>query len=70
MDDKMLSANEETRAAWNANAEVWDARMGDGGNDFFRLLQWPAIAHLLRVGEWSPADPPRILDVACGNGLT
>jgi 2-polyprenyl-3-methyl-5-hydroxy-6-metoxy-1,4-benzoquinol methylase len=70
MDDKALSANEETRAAWNANAEVWDARMGDGGNDFFRLLQWPAIALLLQAAEWSPEAPPRILDIACGNGLT
>jgi hypothetical protein len=24
-----------TRDAWEANAEVWDARMGDEGNDFF-----------------------------------
>ena len=70
MDDKALSANEETRLAWNANAEVWDARMGDGGNDFFRLLQWPAITRLLDTRAWSPTDPPRILDIACGNGLT
>ena len=70
MDDKEPSANEETRAAWDANAEVWDARMGDRGNDFFRLLQWPAITRLLRVPEWSPENPPRVLDIACGNGLT
>jgi hypothetical protein len=24
-----------SRQAWDANAEVWDARMGDEGNDFF-----------------------------------
>jgi SAM-dependent methyltransferase len=70
MDDQLHNANEETRAAWNANAEVWDARMGDAGNDFFRLLQWPAITRLLDVDAWSPTDPPRILDIACGNGLT
>ena len=57
--------NLESRAAWDANAEVWDARMGDEGNDFFRILQWPAIASFL---DPQPAD--RILDVACGNGLT
>jgi hypothetical protein len=24
-----------THDAWEANAEVWDARMSDEGNDFF-----------------------------------
>ena len=57
--------NKETQAAWDANAEVWDARMGDEGNDFFRFLQWPVIASFL---DPKPAD--HILDVACGNGLT
>jgi len=57
--------NKETQAAWDANAGVWDAKMGDEGNDFFQILQWPVIASLL---DPQPAD--RILDVACGNGLT
>ena len=57
--------NQETQDAWDANAKVWDARMGDEGNDFFKLLQWPVIASFL---DPQPAD--RILDVACGNGLT
>jgi 2-polyprenyl-3-methyl-5-hydroxy-6-metoxy-1,4-benzoquinol methylase len=57
--------NRETQDAWDANAEIWDARMGDEGNDFFKLLQWPVIASFLNP---QPAD--RILDVACGNGLT
>jgi hypothetical protein len=26
--------NQFSREAWEANAEVWDARMGDEGNDF------------------------------------
>ena len=57
-------ANEETREVWNQNAAFWDARMGEG-NDFVEVLEWPAIERLLalRPGE-------RILDVACGNGLT
>jgi SAM-dependent methyltransferase len=54
-----------TRDAWEANAEVWDARMGDEGNDFFNLLCWPALASLLGV---QPGR--RYLDIACGNGLT
>lgn len=57
--------NQISRNAWDANAEVWDARMGDEGNDFFQILQWPVIASFL---EPQPAD--RILDIACGNGLT
>jgi SAM-dependent methyltransferase len=59
------SAHEETRAAWEANASVWDARMGDQGNDFFNVLCWPAITRLLQ-----PQPGQHILDVACGNGLT
>lgn len=56
--------NKKTKEAWDANAEVWDARMGDEGNDFVNLLQWPVIASFLNPG---PAD--RILDIACGNGI-
>lgn len=54
-----------THDAWEANAELWDARMGDEGNDFFNLLCWPALASLLDV---QPGQ--HILDIACGNGLT
>lgn len=56
--------NKKTKEAWDANAEVWDARMGDEGNDFVNLLQWPVIASTLNPG---PGD--RILDIACGNGI-
>jgi len=54
-----------SRDAWEANAEIWDVRMGDEGNDFFNLLCWPSLASLLSI------KPGRhILDIACGNGLT
>ncbi len=59
------SANEENRRAWDANARFWDGQMGEEGNAFFRLLHWPAAARLLEV---QPGQ--RILDAACGNGLT
>ncbi len=58
------TANNETRAAWNANAAFWDERMGEG-NDFVNVLIWPAVQRLL------PITPGmRVLDIACGNGLT
>lgn len=32
-----------TRDAWEANADVWDARMGDEGNDFFKMVRLPCF---------------------------
>lgn len=60
----LRSANQETREAWNANAAFWDERMGEG-NDFVEVLIWPPTVRMLdlRPGE-------RVLDIACGNGLT
>ena len=57
--------NQFTRDAWEANADVWDSRMGEEGNDFFNVLCWPALASLL-----TPQLGRRYLDIACGNGLT
>jgi 2-polyprenyl-3-methyl-5-hydroxy-6-metoxy-1,4-benzoquinol methylase len=57
-------ANQATRAAWNAGAQFWDERMGEG-NDFVEVLIWPAVERML-----APRRGERILDVACGNGLT
>ncbi len=58
--------NENVQAitAWETNAAFWDERMGEG-NDFFKLLLWPAIEKLLQ-----PLPGERLLDIACGNGLT
>jgi 2-polyprenyl-3-methyl-5-hydroxy-6-metoxy-1,4-benzoquinol methylase len=58
------SENTQARDAWNRNAEFWDERMGEG-NDFFNILLWPAVERLLK-----PQPGERLLDVACGNGLT
>jgi SAM-dependent methyltransferase len=57
--------NDTSHDAWEANARVWDAKMGDEGNDFFRLLCWPIITEFLNV---QPGQ--NVLDIACGNGLT
>ena len=64
MREEQQQAHEETRAAWDANAAFWDERMGEG-NDFVEILIWPAQERLL---ELKPGE--RVLDVACGNGLT
>ena len=63
--EPQLDPNQFTRDAWDANAEAWDARMGDEGNDFFNILCWPSLAAHLDV---HPGQ--HILDIACGNGLT
>jgi 2-polyprenyl-3-methyl-5-hydroxy-6-metoxy-1,4-benzoquinol methylase len=60
----LRDANEETRQAWNENAAFWDERMGEG-NDFVKVLVWPATERLLGLKEGE-----RVLDIACGNGLT
>lgn len=61
----MENLNQITKDAWEANAEVWDQRMGDEGNDFFNLLCWSPLASLL-----DPKPGDHVLDIACGNGLT
>lgn len=58
------NANNETRRAWDANASFWDDRMGEEGNDFVKMLQWPALERLLPLGPGN-----HLLDIACGNGL-
>jgi 2-polyprenyl-3-methyl-5-hydroxy-6-metoxy-1,4-benzoquinol methylase len=65
MTENLDDLNRETREAWDMNAEVWDNRMGDEGNDFFNILCWPTLASFLNLQPDS-----HILDIACGNGLT
>jgi 2-polyprenyl-3-methyl-5-hydroxy-6-metoxy-1,4-benzoquinol methylase len=61
---EMLDKNTQAKEAWDKNAAFWNERMGEG-NDFFNVLLWPAVERLL---EARPGE--RLLDVACGNGLT
>src|SRR5262245_53749271 len=56
--------NDEARRAWDQNAEFWDLRMGEG-NDFVELLIWPSVERLLALKSGE-----KVLDIACGNGLT
>ncbi len=61
---RIENENRQAKSAWEANAAFWDKRMGEG-NDFFDILVWPAVEKLL-----GPAPGERLLDIACGNGLT
>src|SRR6188474_2104117 len=64
MDDAIRALSAESAAIWDANAEAWDARMGDEGGAMQRLLVAPAAERLL-----GPKAGELILDVACGNGV-
>ncbi len=59
----MNTSLQESRRAWDANAEFWDAQMGDESNEFHRTVVRPGVSRLLDV---SAGD--LILDIACGNG--
>lgn len=66
-------SNQFSKEAWDANADVWDSRMGDDGNDFFNVLCWPIIESFLSAStrlSTSAQPDSHILDIACGNGLT
>jgi len=56
--------SDETRKIWNANAEAWDRRMGEMGNDFHRQLILPALDRLLHINTGDA-----VLDIGCGNGV-
>ena len=53
---------DEVRRVWDANADFWDERMGEG-NATHRLLLEPTLDALLEV---RPGQ--RVLELACGNG--
>ncbi len=46
MTEDLNDLNNETREAWDTNAHMWDARMGEEGNDFFNTNNMP-----FRIGE-------------------
>ncbi|KAK5062707.1 hypothetical protein LTR84_004781 [Exophiala bonariae] len=49
---------------WDANAPVWDDVMREDGNDYWTVLEMPALQ---RMAEVKPGDSA--LDLATGNGL-
>src|SRR5688500_449378 len=61
-DDRLQELTRETRDIWDAKADYWDERMGEG-NLFHRVLIGPTCERLLHIqrGELVP-------DIACANG--
>ena len=58
-----MTERSEDQVAWDAVADFWQERMGEG-NDFVEVLIWPAVRSMLP--DLSGAS---VLDVGCGNGL-
>lgn len=58
----LRALTDETRDLWDAKADYWDERMGEG-NAFHRQLVGPAVERLLTM-----RPDETILDIACGNG--
>ncbi len=56
------SLNDEAGRIWDANADFWDSRMGEG-NSFHKQLIEPSQLRMLDLKQGH-----RVLDVACGNG--
>ena len=56
--------HKDALAAWDANASFWDAAMGSTGNDYYRVLELPALKRMVQVKKGE-----RALDLATGNGL-
>jgi ubiquinone/menaquinone biosynthesis C-methylase UbiE len=55
--------NQESKHAWDTNAEFWDRHMADG-NAFQLDLVAPSSEKLLRL---QPGE--QVLEIACGNGV-
>lgn len=65
-DDTMEQTGIEGQAlaAWENHARSWDSTMGDDGNDYFSVLELPALKRMI-----SGQKRNRALDLATGNGL-
>lgn len=62
--DEWPENSDIAKREWDEQADIWDSRMGDQGNDFHLELVRPSVDELL-----FPTDGEVILDVGCGNGI-
>ncbi|WP_172826743.1 class I SAM-dependent methyltransferase [Flammeovirga sp. SJP92] len=56
--------NQRNKEIWDANAKVWDEKMGEKGNDWHLNLIAPITETLL---DLKPNE--HLLDIGCGNGI-
>ena len=56
--------NSENQSIWNTNADYWDQKMGEEGNDWHRKLIAPNTIDLLDL-----KPNTHLLDIGCGNGI-
>ena len=59
----MNESTKESLIAWEANADFWDAKMGDESNKTHREIVRPKTELLLNIQQ-----NDFVLDIACGNG--
>jgi hypothetical protein len=59
-----VNMNAEAISSWETNATFWDETMGSSGNDYYQLLELPALERMATV---KPGE--KALDLATGNGL-
>jgi 2-polyprenyl-3-methyl-5-hydroxy-6-metoxy-1,4-benzoquinol methylase len=62
MSGEFPELNNAVRDIWDANADFWNERMGEG-NEFHRVLIAPAQERLLQL---RPGES--VVDIGCGNG--
>ena len=62
--DDWPELSDNSNQEWDRQADIWDRRMGDEGNDFHTELVKPSVDSLL---DAKPGEA--ILDVGCGNGV-
>lgn len=58
-----IETTKESRSRWEANADYWDARMGNQSNFFHCNVVRPRTEQLLNIKK-----DDLVLDIACGNG--
>jgi cyclopropane fatty-acyl-phospholipid synthase-like methyltransferase len=60
----IVSMSADAVASWETNAAFWDEAMGNSGNEYYQVLELPALERMAAVKPGEMA-----LDLATGNGL-
>ncbi|KAJ1338615.1 methyltransferase domain-containing protein [Microdochium nivale] len=64
------AAHTQSMYSWEANAEFWNDSIGQDGNQYWQLLQRPALERMIPAGSAKgTSSNRRALDLAAGNGI-